>query len=314
VRVPMGKEQAAVYKFHLEARYRDINGRPAIGAQLQALRIAAANPTSHLLVRPEGDGKTRGSPRSNFSRIPKLVSCLKLIQQILERGEQVVVFSAFRDSLDVLSARLMESGVHHCVLDGRMSPKKRGAVAAQFKLGPPKAGERVFSKYPVMLAGVECMAEGHSFNLCNNVILMCYSWAYDKFEQAINRVHRINSRWDMNVYSIICEGSIDRKPEALMQEKGDAAELVLDGHLLGEHSSEANLAELLHTAQREFNSTNAIDERQLDSEWRRLRLQLGRAAQAWIGIEPKTQKKDVIEIRPILTACSWRQRLSVSRQ
>lgn len=117
VRVPMGKEQAAVYKFHLDARYRDVNDRPAIGAQLQALRIAAANPTSHLLTRPDGDGKTRGNLRSTLSHIPKLVSCLKLIHQIMERGEQVVVFSAFRDSLDVLSARLTESGVNHCVLD-----------------------------------------------------------------------------------------------------------------------------------------------------------------------------------------------------
>lgn len=290
----MGREQAAVYKFHLEARYRDVNGRPAIGAQLQALRIAAANPTSHLLARPEGDGITRGNPRSTLSHIPKLVSCLNLIHQIMERGEQVVVFSAFRDSLDVLSARLAESGVNHCVLDGRMPPKKRGAIAAQFKLGPPKAGERVYSKYPVMLAGVECMAEGHSFHLCNNVILMCYSWAYDKFEQAINRVHRINSQWDVNVYSIVCEGSIDRKLEALMQEKGDAAELVLDGHLLGEHSSDVNLAELLHTAQSEFNSRNAIDERRLERAWPQLRLKLVYAAQTWRGKKTSCSQYSVL--------------------
>jgi SNF2 family DNA or RNA helicase len=51
VRVPMGQAQAAVYKFHLEAEYKDKNDRPAIGAKLQALRIAAANPASLLLTR-----------------------------------------------------------------------------------------------------------------------------------------------------------------------------------------------------------------------------------------------------------------------
>jgi len=61
VRVPMGAEQAAVYRYHLKARYNDINGKPAIGAQLQALRIAAANAASELLVRPYGDG-TKGEP------------------------------------------------------------------------------------------------------------------------------------------------------------------------------------------------------------------------------------------------------------
>jgi hypothetical protein len=285
VRVPMGREQAAVYKFHLEANYIDRNGMPAVGAKLQALRIAAANPASRLLVRPHGDMKTKGEARSRSAYVPKVVSCLKLIQQILERGEQVVVFSAFHDSLDALSSRLNEADIRHAVCDGRMSQKKRGLIAEQFKLGPPKAGRPVASRYPLLLGGVECFSEGHSFNLCNNVILMCYSWAYDKFEQAINRVHRLNSLWDVNVYPIICEGSIDRKLEAMIQEKGDAAELVLDGHLLGEHQSEVNLAELLHIAQKEFSASGTghqtIEESSLEADWPKLRLLLGRAMQSW---------------------------------
>jgi len=169
-----------------------------------------------------------------------------------------------------------------------MSQKKRGAVSAAFKLGPPKAHDRqpheTPSQYPVMLAGVECMAEGHSFHRCNNVILLCYSWAYDKFEQAINRAHRLNSLWDVNVYPIICDGSIDRKLEALIQEKGDAAELVLDGTLQAEQTTEVNLAELLNIAQKEFNSGShavTVDEATLEKAWPQLRLKLGRAFQNW---------------------------------
>lgn len=45
---------------------------------------------------------------------------LKLIQQILQRREQVLVFCAFRDWLDVLSVDLIESGVRHCVVHRRM--------------------------------------------------------------------------------------------------------------------------------------------------------------------------------------------------
>ena len=278
VRAPMGREQAAVYKFHLDAKYLDKNGGPAIGAQLQALRVAAANPASELLVRPDNDFKTPGQPRSRHTYIPKLHSALKLIQQCLARGEQAVIFSAFHDSLDVLAARLTEAGVPHCIADGRTSQKRRGQLAAQFKLGPGR------SPHQVMLAGVECMAEGHSFPLCNNVILLCYSWAYDKFEQAINRVHRLNSRWPVTVYPIICDRSIDRKLEAMIQEKGDAAELVLDGHLIGEQSMEVNLAELLDIARKEFeNGSHAVtvDEEALEKEWTPLRSELSAAATGW---------------------------------
>jgi hypothetical protein len=278
VRVPMGQAQAAVYKFHLAAEYKDKNDRPAIGAKLQALRIAAANPVSLLLTRPDSDTKTQGEPRSLHAHIPKLASALALIKEVLDHREQVIVFSAFHDSLDALSTHLREAGVRHVVLDGRSSPAKRGAAAREFKKGPAGGG------LPVMLAGVECMSEGHSFHLCNNVILLCYSWAYDKFAQAVDRIYRLNSAKDITIYVIICEGSIDRKLEAMIQEKGDAAELVLDGHLLGEDATEVNLAELLQIAEKEFTAIAAggrIDERELEKEWPALRAQLAEAMRLW---------------------------------
>jgi SNF2 family DNA or RNA helicase len=335
VRVPLGKNQMEVYKFHLEGEYKDRNGMPAIGPQLQALRIAAANPASALLKSTGPDGRSLHPVKPNqppppsmyasrYTYIPKLHSTLKLIDQILARGEQVVVFSAFHDSLDALSARLQAAGVKHAVLDGRTSQKKRGRIAGLFKSGPRKAHDRrpgeAPSEYPVLLAGVECMAEGHSFHRCNNVILMCYSWAYDKFEQAINRVHRLNSLWDVNVYPVICEGSIDRKLEALIQEKGEAAELVLDGKLALEQTSEVNMAELLHVARMEFAENGkgrfqVVDEAELEKEWPALQRSLSVAAKRWVltpnpAVEPEIMSKITIKNpgNPLLIRAKQRQR------
>ena len=193
VRVPMGTRQAAVYQHHLLGAYADLNGKPALGARLQALRVAAADPSSELL-RPHPSDKNSGLPYCSApggqpglpGYTPKVAAALQIIDQILRRGEQVIVFSAFQSSLDTLSARLREADVPHCVLDSRTSQKKRGIIAADFKLGPGK------SKYPVMLAGSDSMSEGHIFNLCSNVIRLSYSWAWDKQEQGDNRVHRLN--------------------------------------------------------------------------------------------------------------------------
>jgi SNF2 family DNA or RNA helicase len=195
------------------------------------------------------------------------------------------VFSAFQNGLDVFSARLKEAGVPHLVLDGRLSQKRRGELARLFKQGPPRAvAEELIGRcgtHPVALCGAECMAELHSFHLCNNVILTAYSWAFDKFEQGINRAHRLNSPWPVNVWSVVCDGSIDRKLEAGIHEKKDAAELVLDGHLLGETPAEVNLHELLRIAQSEFKSVKTIDEEELERDWPRLRAALGKAFLKW---------------------------------
>jgi hypothetical protein len=317
VRVPMGLGQAAAYQFHLKARYLDVNGRPAVGAKLQALRIAAANPASDLLIRPEHD-VSPGNPRSHDTYIPKVASTLELVRQVMERGEQVLVFSAFQNGLDIFSARLREAGVPHLVLDGRLSQKRRGELAKLFKRGNPRALAEgliptshlssAISQYPVALCGAECMAELHSFHLCNNVILTAYSWAFDKFEQGINRAHRLNSPWPVNVWSVVCDGSIDRKLEAGIHEKKDAAELVLDGHLLGESPQEVNLHELLRLAQSEFKSVKTIDEDELKQGWPRLRAALGMAFLDWKGAHGASRTKVEGLESNVTSLPIWRQR------
>jgi len=68
----------------------------------------------------------------------------------------------------------------------------------------------------------------------------------------------------------------------LVQEKSDAAELVLDGRLIGERTEEVNLAELLQVARREFNEKDhTLDEALLQAEWPKLRAKLTTAMQGW---------------------------------
>lgn len=95
---------------------------------------------------------------------------------------------------------------------------------------------------------------------------------------------KLNSPWPVNVWSVICEGSIDRRLEANLHEKNDASELVLDGHLLGESPAEMNLAELLEIARKEFDggrTARCIDEVELEKGWPRLRATLGKAFIQW---------------------------------
>ena len=247
----------------------------------EAALIAAATP---VCPKCQGSGYIQLPHRSGNAYIPKMASTLTLIQEILARREQVVVFSAFNDPLDNLGCWLDEASVRYVKLDGRVSQKQRGKFAARFKKGRVKQANSKDQPIPVMLAGVECMAEGHSFHLANNVILIAYSWAYDKFKQALDRVHRMTSQKPVNVYVVLCSGTIDRKLESLIQDKGDAAELVLDGRLIGERTEEVNLAELLKVAHREFadEKTKTIDEAELYARWSStLRPQLQQAMVEW---------------------------------
>jgi hypothetical protein len=91
----------------------------------------------------------------------------------------------------------------------------------------------------------------------------------------------------VNVWSVVCDGSIDRKLEAGIHEKKDAAELVLDGHLLGESPAEVNMHDLLRLAQREFKDVKTIDEDELKQDWPHLRAALGKAFLDWNRVANK---------------------------
>lgn len=285
VRVPMGKHQAHVYEYHLKADYRDKNGLPAMGAKLQALRVVAADPTSTLLDPVVG---LKPNPialghRSAYGYTPKLSAALSLVADILERKEQVVIFDAFHDPLDRLSSRLREAGVRHELLDGRTTQKKRGVVSCRFMSGTSRLADHL--PIPILLAGVECMSEGHDFYLCPNVILHGYSWALDKFIQGISRVWRMNSPNPVNLWALVYQGSIEIKLESLRKEKSDSAELVLDGKLMGDRTEEVTMAELMHFAECAFaeDDKTTIDEGPLTAEWPRLKARLEAAMATWDG-------------------------------
>ena len=311
IRVPMGAEQTAVYKYHLEGEYLDKNDKPAIGAKLQALRMVASAPNS-LLLKPVRQNRWQAQPtfRSSYPITPKLLAAVRLVRDILDRHEQVVIFSALHDPTDNLAARLREAGVNFRVMDGRQSPALRGEISRAFKS----------QAFPVLLCGAESCAEGHSWPQANNVILVAYSWALDKLLQSISRVHRLISPRAVNLYNIVVEGSIDCKLESMLAEKGDAAELVLDGHLMGQDPEEVNLAELLHIAERDFASLKAagLDEKDLAREWPPLCAQLSQAARGWTAREvskaepprvevPIMEVPIVEEVLPVIPL--WRQRL-----
>jgi hypothetical protein len=291
---PMGVEQAKVYEYHLNANYRDKNGRIATGAQLQALRSVSSAPHSPLLndkgtVFDDDDAPLPYVSRHEF--VPKTAAALRVIADCMSRREQVAVFSAILEPNDTIGRRLKEAGVPFVSMDGRTSASKRGAMSRDFQRGLDDGGA------PVSLNGLGSMAEGNNWFRCRNCILIAYDWAYNLFEQAINRIHRMNSMHDVTVWPIIVTGTVDRVLENLIGEKSDASELVLDGALLGDNSEEVSLQALLDEASVDFNKDGLICERELENSWPSLKKKLN---MAWKMCNGDTPDPVMLPSRPLL--------------
>jgi hypothetical protein len=202
---------------------------------------------------------------------PKLAKALELIANVMGRRQQVIVASDFRGPNDSLCERLTDAGIPHVLMDGRTDPEARGELAEQFKQG----------SVPVALIGLKSGAEGQSYPKCNNLIILNYSWEYKKLPQVIGRARRINSERDLNVWSLVADGTIEnRMAQLIVDEKAVAADLVLDGIWPGKESN-LDPAGWLDVATKEFKpNAKTIDENELAAQWPGLKDRL-RRVRAW---------------------------------
>ena len=260
-----GTAQLAVYRYHLDnppvsskkTPGIPVKRRTQIGMQLNLLRQAALCPNAQSLA-DSVTGVPSLSKRSWTGFNPKIAACLTLITELLDKGEQVIIGSPFREFSNTLHALLSEARVASVLLDGTTSPKRRGDMADAFKQ----------KRYSVMVAGLNAMGEGHSFECCSNLILPSLSWAFDENEQFTHRVWRINSPKPVTIYPIVMAGTIDERLAQLFNEKGDSAQLALDGRLFAEHTEEIDLAGLLSAAMKNFDPhANTLDEEEMKNQW-----------------------------------------------
>ena len=251
----MGPAYAAEAAVALEMCERMIAG--SVPVDVDAIMKAAPNLAFKL--RPAVVIETNvKSARSWTDHNPKQAAILKLVEELIGKGEQVVVMSPFSAFSESLYKRLIEAGVSACLLDGGTSPAKRGVMAGQFKRG----------RYAVLIGGQKSMGEGHSFECASHLIMPSMDWALDTNSQCEDRVHRLNSAKPVSIYAMVTEGTIDQRLTDLYAEKGDSASLALSAELSAVNEGEINLGQLLADAIANFDATaDTIDELDIEKEW-----------------------------------------------
>lgn len=277
VKVKPGKAQHLVYQTYLQNQPAYTNSHPRkpiddpptkIAVQLQLLRQAALCPDSPSLSKSILNVDAKGVERSWTDMNPKAAAIFSIIIDKLSIGEQVVVMSPFRHFSQQIKQRLDEAGVKACLLDGGTNQMKRGIEASKFKK----------MEYSVLIGGMESMSEGHSFECCPNIILPSLGWALDKNSQAIDRVHRMNSKKPVSVFILCTKNTIDERLEAIYSDKGDASQLAIDGQLTDIEMEEINLADLLENSIKDFDeNTPTTDELKIEEEWDSTRAKLRNA-------------------------------------
>lgn len=162
-----------------------------------------------------GDGAWAPADSGKFARLAEICS------ELAEKRERALVFTQFQETCEPLAHYLSSVfGREGLILHGGTSVKKRPALVEAFQQsgGPP-----------FMVISVKAGGTGLNLTAASHVIHFDRWWNPAVENQATDRAFRIGQQRNVMVHKFICQGTIEQRIDALIDEK-----MVLAQELVGE--------------------------------------------------------------------------------
>ena len=147
----------------------------------------------------------------------KLELCMQLVNDAVQSGHQLLLFSQFTTMLDLIEQELKKEDISYFVLEGSTSKPRRAELVKRFNAGEAS----------VFLISLK--AGGTGLNLTAADIVIHYDpwWNLAAQNQATDRTHRIGQQNPVQVYQLIIKDSIEERILNLQKEKGALAESII---------------------------------------------------------------------------------------
>lgn len=148
----------------------------------------------------------------------KLDVLLPHLEEVIDEGHKVLVFSQFTSFLSIVKDRLDEAKIKYEYLDGRT--RDREARVESFQSDPT---------IPVFLISLKAGGLGLNLTAAEYVYLLDPWWNPAVEAQAIDRSHRIGQTQHVFAYRLIAKDTVEQKIVDLQAQKRDLAEAILGG-------------------------------------------------------------------------------------
>ena len=210
-------EQRGVYQQVIEASRKEV--LDAVGAQGLAksrmvvltalLRLRQVCCDLRLLNLDNVDPATASGKLEMFG---------ELLEEVIDGGHRVLVFSQFVKMLTLLKEKMAQENIEYCYLDG--STTNRGAVVEQFQ----KNGA-----IPVFLISLKAGGVGLNLTGADTVIHFDPWWNPAVEDQATDRAHRIGQTRVVTSYKLITRDTVEEKILLLQNKKREIIQSTIAG-------------------------------------------------------------------------------------
>ena len=211
--VELGEEQRKAYD-ELREHYRlELSGR--IG-KLGIGRSRIAVLEALLRLRQTACHPGLVDPKRIDDQGAKIEVLLEQLEEVLDEGHKVLVFSQFTSFLAILRRRLDERAVVYEYLDGRTTDRQ--ARVARFQ---EDADCKLF------LVSLKAGGQGLNLTAADYIYILDPWWNPAVEAQAVDRAHRIGQTRRVFAYRLIARDTVEEKIVALQDRKRELAESIV---------------------------------------------------------------------------------------
>ncbi|HUM44606.1 MAG TPA: DEAD/DEAH box helicase, partial [Fervidobacterium sp.] len=200
--VEMGEAQEKIYDEVLAAVRRNIDKI-----------VLSPNPLAQLIRLRQATGYT-GILSSDIRESAKLDRLEELVEDAVESGDKVIVFSNWKEMIVPAFERLKK--YNPAVITGETKDR----VAEQDKFMNDDSCK-------VILGTTGAMGTGLTLTAGSTVIFLDSPWNRANKEQAEDRAHRIGTKSNVTIITLVTKGTIDERIEELIYQKGAMADLLV---------------------------------------------------------------------------------------
>ena len=141
---------------------------------------------------------------------------LSMLEELIDEGKKILLFSQFTEMLGLLERELLERGIRHVKLTGRT--RKRDEVIDAFQHGD----------VPLFLISLKAGGTGLNLTAADTVIHYDPWWNPAVETQASDRAHRIGQTKPVFIYKLVASDTVEEKIMSMQDRKRDLAAQTVD--------------------------------------------------------------------------------------
>jgi SNF2 family DNA or RNA helicase len=202
----------------LTARVR-AEGRTAAPARRLTLRslakLAGSSPAAAAPTLARIGWDDLAARARSLAAPAKAAVLLDQLGRYARSGEKVLVFTAFRQTLDQMAGQVAAAGIPAVAYHGSLPRADKERVIAAFR-----------DEAPVMLS-TESAGEGRNLQFCHVMVNVDLPWNPMQIEQRLGRLHRVGQDHDVLLTNLVARGTIEEQVLRVLEAKINLFELVV---------------------------------------------------------------------------------------